>query len=168
MILPKPRNINVERYIGGLSKLKKIDNSIKLSANESAIGASPKATKAFEREKNKILNYPESDSHSLRNVIAKKFNIKSNRIICGAGSDQIFDLVCKSFLKRGDEVVVTEFGFIMHKIYASIHGAKILIAKENKYKASINEILKKITYKTKIVFIANPNNPTGTICQKMK
>jgi len=166
MILPKPRNINVERYIGGLSKLKKIDNSIKLSANESAIGASPKATKAFEREKNKILSYPESDSHSLRNVIAKKFNIKSNRIICGAGSDQIFDLVCKSFLKRGDEVVVTEFGFIMHKIYASIHGAKILIAKENKYKASINEILKKITYKTKIVFIANPNNPTGTYLSK--
>ena len=166
MALPKPRNINVERYVGGLSKFKKIDNSIKLSANESALGPSPKAIKAFKRDKNKILNYPESDSNSLRNVIAKKFNIKPSRIICGAGSDQIFDLVCKSFLKKGDEVVVTEFGFIMHKIYASIHGAKILIAKENKYKASINEILKKITYKTKIVFIANPNNPTGTYLSK--
>ena len=152
--------------LGDYQNLKKIDNSIKLSANESALGPSPKAIKAFQRNKNKILNYPESDSNSLRDVIAKKFNIQSNRIICGTGSDQIFDLVCKSFLQKGDEVVVTEFGFIMHKIYASIHGAKVLIAKENKYKASISEILKKITYKTKIVFIANPNNPTGTYLSK--
>ncbi|HIF61612.1 MAG TPA: histidinol-phosphate transaminase [Candidatus Pelagibacter sp.] len=166
MMLPKPRNINVDRYVGGLSKYQKIGNSIKLSANESALGPSPKAIKAFERDKNKILSYPESDSNSLRDAIAKKFNIKSNRIICGTGSDQIFDLVCKSFLQKGDEVVVTEFGFIMHKIYASIHGAKVLIAKEKQYKASITEILKKITYKTKIVFIANPNNPTGTYLSK--
>ncbi len=166
MMLPKPKNINVERYVGGLSKVKKIDNSIKLSANESALGPSPKAIKAFERSKSKIFNYPESDCNSLRDVIAKKFKIKSNRIICGSGSDQIFDLLCKSFLQRGDEVVVTEFGFIMHKIYASIHGAKVLIAKEKKYKASINEILKKVTHKTKIVFIANPNNPTGTYLAK--
>ena len=166
MILPKARNINVERYVGGLSKYKKVGNSIKLSANESALGPSPKAIKAFEKDKKKIFLYPESDSNSLRNVIAKKFNIKSNRIICGAGSDQIFDLVCKSFLKKGDEVIVTEFGFIMHKIYASIHGAKVLLAKEKKYKASVNEILKKVTYKTKIVFIANPNNPTGTYLTK--
>jgi len=165
-MLPKPRNINVDRYVGGLSKYKKIGNSIKLSANESALGPSPKAIKAFERDKNKILSYPESDSNSLRDAIAKKFNIQSNRIICGTGSDQIFDLVCKSFLQKGDEVVVTEFGFIMHKIYASIHGAKILIAKEKQYKASITEILKKVTYKTKIVFIANPNNPTGTYLPK--
>ena len=165
-MLPRPRNVNVERYVGGLSKYKKIGNSIKLSANESALGPSPKAIKAFERDKNKILSYPQSDSNSLREAIAKKFNIQSNRIICGSGSDQIFDLVCKSFLQKGDEVVVTEFGFIMHKIYASIHGAKVLIAKEKKYKASIAEILKKITYKTKIVFIANPNNPTGTYLSK--
>ncbi|MDC1476324.1 histidinol-phosphate transaminase [Pelagibacteraceae bacterium] len=166
MILPKPRNINVEKYVGGLSRYKKIGNSIKLSANESALGPSPKAIRAFVRDKNKILRYPESDSNSLRDIIAKKFKIKSNRIICGAGSDQIFDLVCKSFLRKGDEVIVTEFGFIMHKIYASMHGAKVLVAKEKQFKASVNEILKKITYKTKIVFIANPNNPTGTYLSK--
>jgi len=166
MKLPKPVNIKIERYIGGLSRLKKIGNPIKLSANESALGTSPKVIKKLEKDKNKIFKYPESDSNFLRKVIAKKFNIKSNRIICGAGSDQIFDLVCKSFLKKGDEVVVTEFGFIMHRIYASIHGAKVLIAKEKQYKASVNEILKKITYKTKIVFIANPNNPTGTYLSK--
>ena len=75
MLLPKPRNINVERYIGGLSKFEKIDNPIKLSANESALGPSPKAIEAFEKDKGKIFNYPESDSNSLREVMSKKFKI---------------------------------------------------------------------------------------------
>ncbi len=166
MSLPKPRNIKVERYIGGLSKFKKIDNPIKLSANESALGASPKAINAFEKDKNKISKYPESDSNSLRNAISKKFNIDHNRIICGSGSDQIFDLVCKLFLESEDEVVVSEFGFIMHRIYASIHGAKVILAKEKNYKTSVDEILKMVNDKTKIVFIANPNNPTGTYLTK--
>jgi len=162
MLLPKPIKINVERYIGGLSKFKKVDNPIKLSANESALGASPKAIKAVEKDKNNIFKYPESDSNYLRNIIAEKFNIASDRIICGSGSDQIFDLICKLFLEKNDEVVVTEFGFIMHRIYASLNRAKVLLAKEKNYKASVDEILTKVTDKTKIVFIANPNNPTGT------
>jgi len=166
MILPKPINLDVERYIGGLSKYKKIDNPIKLSANESALGASPKAIKAFEGVKDKIFNYPESDSSSLRSAISKKFNLDPEKIICGAGSDQIFDFICKIFLKPNDEVIVTEFGFIMHRIYSSIHGAKVLLAKEKNYKASVDEILKKVSKKTKIMFIANPNNPTGTYLTK--
>jgi histidinol-phosphate aminotransferase len=166
MLLPKPKDIKIERYIGGLSNFKKIDNPIKLSANESALGASPKAIKAFEKDKNYIFNYPESDSNSLRNVISNKFNIDQNRIICGAGSDQIFDLVCKLFLDSGDQVIVSEFGFIMHKIYASLHGAKVILAEEKNYKASVENILKKVTDRTKIVFIANPNNPTGTYLSK--
>jgi len=166
MLLPKPRIINVERYIGGLSEFKKVENPIKLSANESALGASPKAIKAFERDKDKIFSYPESDSNSLRQALSNKFKIETDRIICGAGSDQIFDLTCKLFLEAGDEVIVTEFGFIMHRIYASLHGAKVVSAKEKNFKATVNEILKKVTNKTKIVFIANPNNPTGTYLSK--
>ena len=166
MILPKPKTINVERYVGGLSKFEKIDNPIKLSANESALGASPKAIKALEKDKNKIFNYPESESNFLRGVISEKFNIEAERIICGAGSDQIFDFVCRLFLEPGDEVVVSEFGFIMHRIYASLYGAKVLLAKEKNYKISVDEILKKVSDKTKIVFIANPNNPTGTYLSK--
>ena len=166
MTLPKTRNTNVERYIGGLSQFSKIDNPIKLSANESALGPSPKAMMALDKDKNKIFIYPESDSNSLRKSISQKFNIKFDRIICGAGSDQIFDLTCKLFLETGDEVIVSEFGFIMHRIYASLHGAKIISAKEKNYKVSVDEILKKVTKKTKIVFIANPNNPTGTYLSK--
>jgi len=166
MNLPKPKNINVEMYIGGLSKIKKVDKPIKLSANESALGASPKAIKAFNKDKKKVFNYPETDSNSLREVISKKLKINYNRIICGSGSDQIFDFVCKSFLNHGDEVIVSEFGFIMYRIYASLHGSKVLLAKEKNYKISVSEILKKVSSKTKIVFIANPNNPTGTYLSK--
>ena len=166
MTLPKPRKIDVERYVGGLSQLKRINNPIKLSANESALGPSPKAITAFEKDKDKIFKYPESDSTTLRDLISKKFNIDHKRIICGAGSDQIFDLTCKLFLEPGDEVIVTEFGFIMHRIYASLCQAKVVLAKERNFKASVDEILKKVTSKTKIVFVANPNNPTGTYLSK--
>jgi len=162
MSLPKPIKFKVDRYIGGLSKFKKIDNPIKLSANESALGPSPKAIEAFENEKNKIFKYPESDSDFLRKTLSEKFNIFPDRIICGSGSDQIFDLTCHLFIEPDDEVIVTEFGFIMHRIYASLHKAKVKVAKEKNFKASVDEILKKVTKKTKIVFIANPNNPTGT------
>ena len=166
MNLPKPVKFEVERYVEGLSKFKKIDNPIKLSANESALGASPKAIQAIEKDKDKIFKYPDSDSNSLREVLSKKFNIDSKRIICGSGSDQIFDLTCHLFLEPGDEVVVTEFGFIMHRIYASLYKAKVILAKEKNFKASVDEILGKVTDKTKIVFIANPNNPTGTYLSK--
>ena len=166
MNLPKPIKFEVERYVGGLSQFKTIKNPIKLSANESALGPSPKAIDAFEKEKNKILKYPESDSNSLREVLSNKFKIDGKRIICGSGSDQIFDLTCRLFLNPDDEVIVTEFGFIMHKIYASLHKAKIKLAKEKNFTASVEEIIKKVSDKTKIVFIANPNNPTGTYLTK--
>ena len=166
MTLPKPIKFKAERYVGGLSQFKKIDNPIKLSANESALGSSPKAILAIEKDKDKIFKYPESDSNSLREVLSEKFNIDSKRIICGSGSDQIFDLTCHLFLDPGDEVVVTEFGFIMHRIYAELYKAKVILAKEKNFKASVDEILGKVTDKTKIVFIANPNNPTGTYLSK--
>ena len=137
-----------------------------MSANESALGASPRAIEAFEKEKKKLFKYPEDDSNSLRELLSNKFKIDSKRIICGSGSDQIFDLTCRLFLNPGDEVIVTEFGFIMYKIYASLNKAKVVLAKEKIFKASVEEIIKKVSDKTKIVFVANPNNPTGTYLSK--
>ena len=163
---PKPRKVKIERYIGGLAKLKNISNPIKLSANESALGPSPHAVRAYKKDKYKISKYPESDSNYLRKHLSKKFNIDPKRIICGSGSDQIFDFICKIFLKSGDEVIVSEFGFVMHRIYALLHKAKVVFAKEFFLKVSVDEILKKVSSKTKIVFIANPNNPTGTYLSK--
>ena len=166
MNLPKPKKINAEKYVAGLSLFKQKAAKIKLSANESALGPSPKAIKEFNKVSKNLKRYPDSDGIFLRKVLAKKFKLDPNRIILGSGSDQIFELICKSFLNKNDEVIVPEFSFIIYRIYSKIYGAKIKYAKEKNFKISVNNILSKVTKKTKIVFLANPNNPTGTIINK--
>ena len=98
--------------------------------------------------------------------ISKKFKCKFEKIICGAGSDEVIQIICQLFLKRKDEVIVPQYSFLMYRIYSKIVGAKVLYAKENNFKISISEIIKKVSKKTKIVFLANPNNPTGTYLKK--
>ena len=166
MNLPKPKKINAEKYVAGLSLFKQKTAKIKLSANESALGPSPKAIKGFNKVAKNLKRYPDSDGVFLRKVLAKKFKLEPKRIILGSGSDQIFELICKAFLDKNDEVIVPEFSFIIYRIYSKIYGAKIKYAKEKNYKISINNILSKVTKRTKIVFLANPNNPTGTIVDK--
>ena len=166
MRLPKPNNIQVEKYVAGMSLFKKRLAKIKLSANESALGPSPKAKKEYIKVSKSFARYPDSDGSFLRETLSKKFKIDKNKIILGSGSDQIFELICKSYLKKGDEVIVPKYSFIIYRIYSKMNGAKVIFSKENNYKISVNDILKKITRKTKIVFLANPNNPTGTYIKK--
>ena len=166
MNLPKPKKINAEKYIAGLSLFKQKVAKIKLSANESALGPSPKAIKEFNRVAKNIKRYPDSDGVFLRNVLARKFKLDPKRIILGSGSDQIFELICKAFLDKNDEVIVPEYSFIIYRMYSKIYGARIKYAKEKNYKISVENILDKVTKRTKIVFLANPNNPTGTIISK--
>jgi len=154
------------KYLGGLSKIKNIKNPIKLSANESALGPSPKAINAYNKTGKKLLRYPDGDSNNLISVISKIFNLNSKKIIIGNGSDEIISLVCQLFLKPNDEVIVTQYSFLMYRIYASIQGAKVVMATENDFTADVNNIVKKVTSKTKVVFLANPNNPTGTYLNK--
>ena len=166
MNLPKPKKINAEKYVAGLSLFKQKIAKIKLSANESALGPSPKAIKEFNKVAKNLKRYPDSDGIFLRQVLAKKFKLDLNRIILGSGSDQIFELICKTFLNKNDEVIVPEYSFIIYRIYSRIYGAKVKYAKEKNFKISIKNIISKVTKKTKIVFLANPNNPTGTIITK--
>tara|TARA_B100001093_G_scaffold497427_1_gene544332 strand:+ start:406 stop:1482 length:1077 start_codon:yes stop_codon:yes gene_type:complete len=166
MNLPKPKKINAEKYVAGLSLFKQKAAKIKLSANESALGPSPKAIKAFNKVAKNLKRYPDSDGVFLRNILAKKFKLDPQRIILGSGSDQVFELVCKTFLSKNDEVIVPEHSFIIYRIYSKIYGAKIKYAREINFRISIKSILSKVTKKTKIVFLANPNNPTGTIISK--
>ena len=165
MSLPTLKNIGFETYKPGQSKLSKIKNIIKLSANESALGVSPKVKKEINRNI-KLYKYPDSKSKNLRLKISKKFNCNFGKIICGAGSDEIIQIICQLFLKPRDEVIVPQFSFLMYRIYSKNIGANVIFAKEKKYKISISEILKKVSGKTKIVFLANPNNPTGTYLKK--
>ena len=156
------RKIKTLAYRPGKSQLSKSMKAIKLSANESALGVSPKVKKIINNNKLNISKYPDGKSTDLKKKLSLKFKCDKDKIICGSGSDEVIQLICQLFLKSNDEVVVPQYSFLMYRIYANIVGAKVLYAKEKNYKISINEILKKITKKTKIVFLANPNNPTGT------
>ena len=162
MKLPRPRKIIAEKYVAGLSLFKSIRSPIKLSANESALGPSPKAVKSYNSIGKGFVRYPDSDGTFFRKVLGKKFRLDRNRIILGSGSDQIFELVCNLFLNKGDEVVVTQYSFIIYRIYSRMCGATVKFAKEENFKPSVQSILDCVNRKTKIVFLANPNNPTGT------
>ena len=166
MRLPKPNKIIAEKYIAGLSRFKDKAAIVKLSANESALGPSPKAIKEYLKISKNFKRYPDSDGVDLRKTLAKKFKLDPNKIILGSGSDQIFELICKVFLKKGDEVIVPKYSFIIYRIYSKMNGAKILYSSEKNFQVSVDDILKKVTKKTKIVFLANPNNPTGTYIDK--
>ena len=165
MTLLKFNKISFESYKPGKSRLSRLKNVIKLSANESALGVSPKVGKEINKKIN-FSKYPDSKSNNLRLSISKKFNCEFAKIICGAGSDEIIQIICQLFLKRKDEVIVPQYSFLMYRIYSKIVGAKVLYAKENNFKISVSEILNKVSKKTKIVFLANPNNPTGTYLKK--
>ena len=166
MSLPKSKTVNVELYVGGISKAQNMKNLVKLSANESALGMSPRAKKIISDKKLKLERYPDGKSELLRREISKKYKCNSNKIICGAGSDEVIQMICQLYLNPKDEVIVPQYSFLMYRIYANIVGAKVVFAKELKFKISVSEIINKVTKKTKIVFLANPNNPTGTYLTK--
>ena len=162
------KKFNIEAYKPGKSSVKKLKRIIKLSANESALGVSPKVKKVISNKNVNFFKYPDGKSKELKNQISKKFKCDKEKIICGAGSDEIIQMLCQLFLKSKDEVIVPQFSFLMYRIYSKIIGAKVVFAKEKSFKVSISEILKKVTRKTKIVFLANPNNPTGTYINKFE
>ena len=166
MSLPKSKTVNVELYVGGIAKTQDMKNPVKLSANESALGPSPNVLNIF-KEKLDLKKYPDGNSENLKRTISRTFNINQAQIIIGAGSDEIISLICQSFISKNDEVIVAEQSFLMYRIYSQLNGAIVKYAKNIDNKFSVDETLKLVSKKTKIVFIANPNNPTGTyICDK--
>ena len=165
MTLLQFNKISFKSYKPGKSRLSRFKNVIKLSANESALGVSPKVGKEINKKIN-FSKYPDGKSNNLKLNISKKFNCEFAKIICGAGSDEIIQIICQLFLKQKDEVIVPQYSFLMYRIYSKIVGAKVLYAKESNFKISVSEILNKVSKKTKIVFLANPNNPTGTYLKK--
>jgi len=164
MNLTKFKKLKFQSYKTGkyeIPKLKKTKKIIKLSANESALGTSSKV-KAILRNNITTSKYPDYTSKFLRKQISVKFQCDVDKVICGSGSDEIIQMLCQLFLSKEDQVIVPEFSFLMYRIYASISGAKVVFSKEKNFKISVDNILKKVNKKTKIVFLANPNNPTGT------
>ena len=130
MILPQFKKINFKSYKPGKSQLSRIKNITKLSANESALGSSSKVRKIVNSKIN-LSKYPDNKSTKLRLEISKKFRCEFEQIICGAGSDEIIQIICQLFLKPKDEVIVPQYSFLMYRIYSKIAGANVLFAKEN-------------------------------------
>jgi len=166
MKIPKFRTINIDAYRPGKATIGKIKDIIKLSSNESALGISPKAKKVLANKNLELSKYPDSKSKNLRKEISKVYKCDFNKVICGSGSDEIIQMLCQLYLNPKDEVIIPEYSFLMYRIYAKIIGANVIFAKEKNFKVSVVEIIKKVSKKTKIVFIANPNNPTGTYLNK--
>jgi len=165
--LIKPSICEIDKYIPGESMdIEKNSNVIKLSSNESPFKI-PKTI--FEKTKKVILSsnlYPDGDSISLKKQLSKTFKIDFKKIICGNGSDDILSVIAQTFAREGSEVICSQYGFTYYPIIARAAGCKVVTAESENLSVSCNNILKCITKYTRIIFIANPNNPTGTIIFK--
>jgi histidinol-phosphate aminotransferase len=158
---PKPGILDIEAYVPGKSSAKG-DKVYKLSSNESPIGASPRAIEAHKAASGKLALYPDGSATALREAIASRYGLAANRIVCGAGSDEILQLLGHAYLGPGDEAVYSQYGFMVYPIVIQSNGAKAVVAPEIGYATDVDAVIAAVTPKTKIVFIANPNNPTGT------
>jgi histidinol-phosphate aminotransferase len=163
---PIPAIAAIEPYKGGEAKLAGFDHPIKLASNENPLGASPLAIAAYQEAAKSAHLYPEGSAAILRSAIAARFGLDRDRIICGAGSDELFQLVVKSYLQPGDEIVQSQYAFLVYAIFAKQAGAIVRIGEDRDFTAQVDALLAQVGPRTKIVFLANPNNPTGTYLPK--
>ncbi|MGL4279986.1 MAG: histidinol-phosphate transaminase [Albidovulum sp.] len=162
-IRPQPGILDIDLYQGGQAHVAGRSDAVKLSSNENPFGPSDKAKEAFQRAVHKLHRYPSTDHAALRQAIGDTHRLDPARIICGVGSDEIIGLLCNAYAGKGDEVVFTEHGFLMYRIYTMAAGARPVVVKERDRTTDVDAILAACRAKTKLVFIANPNNPTGTM-----
>jgi histidinol-phosphate aminotransferase len=159
--IPKPGIMDIAPYVPGKSGPKGAKVH-KLSSNESPLGASPRAVAAFTAAAASLELYPDGSAAELREAIAIRYGLKPDRIVCGAGSDELLQLLAHAYLAPGDEAIYSQFGFLVYPIAIMANGATAVAAPERDFTASADDIVKLVTAKTRIVFLANPNNPTGT------
>ena len=161
--MPNPGILDIAPYTPGKSPVPEPGRKVfKLSANETPFGPSPKAIAAYRDAAEHLEDYPEGTSRVLREAIGRAFGLDPDRIICGAGSDEILNLLAHTYLGRGDEAISTAHGFLVYPIATMANGATNVVAPETEFTADVDAILKLVTPRTKLVWLANPNNPTGT------
>lgn len=160
--LPKPGILEIHAYVPGKAKAEGIEHPIKLSANENILGSSDKAREAYAGAVNELHVYPDSRTTILRTAIAEQYGLEPERLIFGCGSDEVFALLNQTFLEQGDNIVQGEFAFAAFAIGAYACQAEVKIAREPDYRIDVDEILKVVDERTRLVFLANPGNPTGT------
>lgn len=159
---PNPSILDIAPYVPGEGGKATGARQIKLSSNETPLGPSPSAIEAFKAASGTLDRYPDGSATALREAIAQVHGLKAECIVCGAGSDEILSLLAQTYIGPGDEGVLSEHGFLVYPIAIRANGGNPVIAPERELTTDVDAILDKVTGKTRIVFLANPNNPTGT------
>lgn len=164
-LLPRPRPgvLDIAAYVGGESKAPGANRVVRLASNENPLGASQRAIAAFRAEAEELHRYPDGGATALREAIAEAEGLKAGQIVCGAGSDELIALLAKAYAGPGDEVLYSRHGFLMYPIAAKAAGATPVTAPERDLTADVDALLARVTDRTRLVFLANPNNPTGSL-----
>ena len=159
---PRPGVLNIAPYIPGKSTAPGVAKVFKLSSNETPLGPGASTIAAYRAVAEHLEDYPDGSAFELRQAIGDVFGLDPARIVCGAGSDDLLNLIARAYLSDGDEAIHTTHGFLVYPIATMGTGAKPVVAPETDYTADVGAILGRVTPRTKVVFLANPNNPTGT------
>jgi histidinol-phosphate aminotransferase len=159
---PRPGVLDIAPYVPGKSRAPGVAKIFKLSSNETPLGPSQATIDAYQSVAAHLEEYPDGSASALREAIGGAVGLDPDRIVCGAGSDDLLNLLARAYLTDGDEAIHTTHGFLVYPIATLGAGAKPVVAAERNFTADVDAILKAVAPKTKIVFLANPNNPTGT------
>ena len=159
---PRPGILDITPYTPGKSTADGVATPVKLSANENILGASPAAEAAFQAAGSRLAQYPDGRGNALRDALVDRFRIEADRLILGCGTDEIFALLNQVYLRAGDNIVQGEFGFGAYAIGARANEGEVRFAAERHFKIDVDAVLEQVDERTRLVFIANPANPTGT------
>lgn len=160
---PKPGIMDIQPYVGGESQIKGKDNIIKLSSNENPHGCSAVAREAYIAAAGALAAYPSSDHNALKSALGEAYGVDAARLICGNGSDELITLLCQAYAGVGDEVLFSHHGFLIYRLAAQAVGATPVSAPEPARVMEVDALLAACSAQTRLVFVANPNNPTGTM-----
>lgn len=162
-LAPNPGILDIEAYVPGESRLPSGVTPIKLSSNETPLGASPAAIAAYQNCATTLERYPDGQATKLREAIAAVHGLRAAQVVCGAGSDELLNLLANAYLAPGDEAIYCQHGFLVYRIAILANGATPVVAPETNLTTDVDAILSRVTARTRMVFLANPNNPTGTV-----
>ena len=160
--IPRGGILDINAYVPGRSEAPGAAKVFKLSANETPLGPSPKAIEAYRAAAASLAEYPDGASTALRQAIGKAFGLDPARIVCGTGSDELLNLLAQAYLSEGCEGISTKHGFLVYRNATLAAGGKPVVAEERNFTADVDAILKLVSARTRVIFFANPNNPTGT------
>src|SRR6476646_8621271 len=165
-LTPRPGIMKIAPYVPGKDSVDGKETVAKLSSNEGALGPSPKAMAAYAKAQADLHRYPDGDSTRLRAAIGRHYGLDPKRIVCGSGSDELLNLLVRAYCGPGDELLYSQYGFLMYPINALGVGATPIAAPEKDYRCDVDAMLAKVTDRTRIVAIVNPTNPTGSYLTK--